>query len=269
MALDYPHLPILHVAQFSRDDVMAVCEISSGVLKGILDRKQVQLQSDHNPGSGRRRMFTGGDILKINSAVVSSSIGFPLRWAHILADRVMTRANGKLSGMTLESCNHFALAFYPDTAGEDWAFVPILDGIPASPLPIACQQIDVDRLIDETASKLTAIVNEEPVPSFAIPVFTQENPYSPENDFFRMWAKDDAGRDVFVGLSFEETQERIKLQQLWLEDRSQDDDGPMRVIISGEQEERLRMLDATHERHKRARDMGVSPDSLKNFPETE
>jgi hypothetical protein len=253
--------PILYNPQFSRDDALKVCDISSGVLKGIIDRKQVTLRSEHNPGTGRRRMYTGGDILKINTANIANGIGFPLRWAYILADQVERRAAGKLTGTALENCKHFGMAFYPNKAGDDWAFVAIKDGQEATPLPIACQVIDVDRLIDETIAKLNAIVNDEPLPSFDIPEVKQEDPYSPENDFFGIWTKDEEGRNCLIGLTFDETAEFQRLQTLWLADASQDDDNRT-VILSREDGARLRTLEKRHQRAHDASRLGCSEDEL-------
>jgi len=253
--------PILYAPQFSRDDVLKVCDTTSGTLKGILDRKQVTLRSEHNPGTGRRRMFTGSDILKINTAIIASGIGFPLRWVYILADQVERRAAGRLTGTSLEGCRHFGMAFHPNKAGDDWAFVPIKDGQEASPLPIACQIIDVDRLIDETLAKLNAVINDEPIPNFDIPEPKFEDPYSPEHDFFGIWTKDDQGRDCLVGLNFEETTEYKELEVLWIKDMAQDDDN-RKVIISSEQEARYRSLKKRHRRAHAVSRMGCSEDEI-------
>jgi hypothetical protein len=239
--------PILYDPQFSRDDVLKVCDTSSGTLKGILDRKQVTLRSEHNPGTGRRRMFTGGDILKINTAIIASGIGFPLRWVYILADQVERRALGRLTGTSLEGCQHYGMAFHPNKAGDDWAFVPIKDGQEATPLPIACQIIDVDRLIDETLAKLNAVVNDEPIPSFDIPEPKFENPYSPEHDFFGIWTKDEQDRNCLVGLTFDETAEYQELDALHIQEITQGDED-RKVLMQPEQEARYRDLRKRHQR---------------------
>jgi len=144
-------IPILNDQQFSRDDVLRITTLSAGQLKGILDREQVTLRSNHNPGSGRRRMFAGSDILKIETARVAGEIGFPLKRVYQLADRVDRRATHVLDGTAKsETFKKMGLAFYPNKDGTDIAFVPILDGKPASPLPVAVRVLDVDRLITET-----------------------------------------------------------------------------------------------------------------------
>lgn len=229
--------PILSAAQFSRDDVLLVADISAGVLKGILDRKQVTLTSDHNPGTGRRRMFTGGDILKISAANVSSNIGFPLRWAYLLSEQIWRRASARLSGTALEPCDHFAMAFYPNKAGDDWAFVPVFDGKAATPLPIAHQAFDIDRFIDETIAKLTAIVNDEALPTFDLP---EPKPFDWRSMF--SWAKDATGRETLVGLDYAETTEFFQLDELWKSSRSM----TANVTMTDEQSERLDTLTMRH-----------------------
>jgi len=248
MMNEHPYSPLLDEPQFSRDDVFNVCGISSGVLKGILDRKQVLLATEHNPGTGRRRMFTGSDVLKINTAVTAGTINFPLRWAYLLADQVVTRANTRRSALG-EPEHRLKYAFYPAKDGEDWAIVAVRDDEPVAPLPIAVQLLDVDRLIDETLAKLNAIVDEQPIPSFEIPEVASTDPWAPENDFFHAWGLDDQGRRCLVGLTHEETGEYLNLQDLWIKDRSQepDSEGKMRVIISDAQEARRDVLSERHE----------------------
>ena len=78
---------LLDAEQFSQADALAVTGLSAGQLKGILDRRQITLRSQHNPGTGRRRMFCGDDIIRLATAYEASRIDFPLRWVHVLADQ--------------------------------------------------------------------------------------------------------------------------------------------------------------------------------------
>jgi hypothetical protein len=161
---------ILSEPQFAQADVLVVAAISSGQLKGILDRKQVILVTDHNPGSGRRRMFTGSDILRISTANAVSRIGFPLRWVHLVADHVEQRAVRLLNGTTAhEPSGEQSLAFFQIDGGDDVQSVRIFDGKPEAPLPVAVQVLAVDRLINETIAKLQAVVADQPSPNFEVP----------------------------------------------------------------------------------------------------
>lgn len=215
---------ILDEPQFTRHDVLQVTRLSEPQLKNTLDRDLVRLRSDHNPGSGRRRMFTGGDILKIVVAHTMSAIGFPMKWSYLVADDIETRASSRLIGLATEK--NYGFITYPMSNG-DWARIPIhADLLEPPESPVAYQVVEVDRLIDQVIAKLRALIDDAPLPDFATAEPTIEpSPYSPENDFFRMWAKDDLGRNVRVGLTFEESQELAKLEALSLTEhgRSRDD----------------------------------------------
>lgn len=232
---------ILQHPQFSRADVLGATGVSSGQLKGMIDREQVRLGDRHNPGTGRRRLYTGEDIIKIQTAVTASEIGFPLRWAYLLADNVANRAINRLIG--LADGKDYALATWPQSSGEDWAFAPIYEGQKDDPgVPFAFQVIRVDALIDLIFEKLVALIEDEPLPQ--TPTFdiqAEPSPYSPENDFFRAWLNDEHGRACYVGLSFEETQELIGLREA--------DHDPL------DREARDRFLDLSvkHERARQAR----------------
>jgi hypothetical protein len=194
---------ILSADQFSRRDVIELTGLTDSQLKNTLDRDLVQLTSRHNPGSGRRRMFTGGDILKIVVAHTMSAIGFPMKWSYLIANDVERRASNSLIGAA--KLDGLKVASYPQEDG-DWARVEIRPGDPdPAPLPIAYQILEVDRIINETLAKLRALIAEQPVPSFKVPDIKAADPFSPENDFFKRWDADAQGRRVLVGLSFEET----------------------------------------------------------------
>jgi len=117
-------------------------------------------------------------------------------------------------------------------------------------LPKAVQVLQVDRLIDEVLAKLRALVADEPVPSFDVPVSQPEpSPWSPQNDFFRRWAKDDEGNDVLIGLTKPETDEYERLVALNLNQRT---DEAMPETNEARQRRGKRYL-ALHHLHERAR----------------
>jgi hypothetical protein len=201
--------PLLDDQQFTAADVLQVTGLSAGQLKGILDRHQITLSENHNPGTGRRRMFTGQDLIALSAVQAASRIGFPLRWGNVLAQQVVGFANRmhmeKKCGVKTP---HLALAFYPADDGEDWAFVPIYDGDETISLPTAFQVLDVTREVDQTLAKLQAIVDDIPVPEFNPPKPPPaQNQYAPSSNFFKMWTKDEAGNWLLVGLNLEETRE--------------------------------------------------------------
>lgn len=202
---------ILDDPQFTVSDVRLITGATAKAIEHMLDPKhgRVQLDGRHvSPGKGKRRMFTGSDILKINAAHVMSAVGFPQRWSLGLTQEMEKRAILRLVG--LKNKADYRIITYP-LPDNDWSLVPVYrDSPPDTPLPIAYQTLDVDRLIDETLAKLHAIVLESQVPDFAVPFpEVAPSPYSPENDQLRMWAKNDAGQPVLVGLDWKETQQYL------------------------------------------------------------
>lgn len=246
-------LRILDADQFTKRDVLDVTGLTDARLKNTLDRKVgpkpddrplVRLRSSHNPGTGRRRMFCGADILKIFVAHLMSDIGFPMRWIYLTADEVERRATGILLG-SIEPAGLIIIS-YPQSDG-DWARVPVteLSAETRRTLPVAYQVLEIDRLVIEMLEKLRALVAEEPIPDFSIPDIKPEpSPYSPENDFFLMWEKDAAGRDIRTGLTFEETEELLRYEGSFVGGNHVDDKG------------RYLQLHGKHEqaRHKRIGD---------------
>lgn len=201
---------ILDAPQFTRDDVLRVTGLTSAQLKNTLDRDLVTLSSQHNPGTGRRRLFTGGDILKLTAAHTMSGIGFPMKWFYLVADDIYRRATRRRIETELgaQEIAGYGFLTYPMSNG-DWARIALYDGM-AEPdnLPVAYQVVEVDRLIDRVMAKLEALAQDEEPPEFPdMEPDPEPSPYSPENDFFRAWTQDEEGRDVRVGLTFDETLE--------------------------------------------------------------
>jgi hypothetical protein len=193
--------------------------------------------------SGRRRLFTGGDVLKIATLFAVNGVGFPARYAATLADEVERRAGARLVGFDPTPGLFFMT--WPFKDGSDWNRAVCYPGMEKPPhIPPAAIMIQVDGIIDETLTKLRAMINGEPVPDFAVPDFVPEpDPYSPENDFFMAWSKDDQGRNVRIGLTFEETEEYKRGE----EDRRSGDRGRWLELHDRHETARLHRLQATSE----------------------
>ncbi len=149
--------PILDESQFTQADVFATTGISWGKLKGILDRKQVILATDHNPGSGRRRMFTGWDVIKIATIHAVSNIGFPLNLAKGIIDEIGIRTRYLMQHDN--NASSLRLAFHADD--DRVALVRIVDGVADKTLPLAMMILDADRLIIETLDNLKGIIDDK------------------------------------------------------------------------------------------------------------
>lgn len=156
-----PHDPILHEAQFTVDDACAVSGLTAGQLKGILDRKQIVLSFHHNPGTGRRRMFTGRDILSLSVSKMASQIGFPLRYVDLLADQVVGHAEQWVIEKALgANTPSLVIAVFP-VEDDDWAIIPFSGPEVEYNLPPVFMQFDLSRIVKEAFSALSDIVAKE------------------------------------------------------------------------------------------------------------
>lgn len=209
---------LLAERQFTSHDVMQIVGITDKQLEHVVDPKRaiVPLTShEYARLRGVRRLFSGGDVLKIATVFAVNDVGFPQKFMATLANTVMQRTM-TVCDPPLDLTPNLMIATWPMKSGEDWALSTLHANRTSDPkLPVACILIDVDRLIRETVAKLEAVVEGRDIPNFDIPDPVPEpSPYFPENDFFRAWTKDSEGRDCRVGLTFEETQEYNALAAL-------------------------------------------------------
>ena len=241
--------PLLMAQQFTSADVLAVTGLSSGQLKGILDRNQITLSANHNPGTGKRRMFTGQDLIALSATHAASRIGFPLRWGNVLAQQFLAHARRMQNEAALGiQMTHYALACYPANQGDDWAFVPVIDGKLQAEVPTAYHFLDMTREIDQTIAKLKAIVGDEAVPAFATPQPPEhpDNHFAPRSNFFRAWEKDPSGEWCYVGLTLQETSIVMKDQGVSL-------DGDDIIYVAKDRNNNRELLAELAERHEAAR----------------
>lgn len=156
--------PLLNVAQFTADDVRAISGLTSGQLKGILDRNQITLTTRHNPGTGRRRMFTGLDAVAFTAAKVASDAGLPHRWSDVLATIIKGDATRmRLDGLEGVQTPAKRLAFFPNEAGDDWGFQPFEDAPRHESLPACYHVINVTFLVRRVFVGLFDIIDGNPV----------------------------------------------------------------------------------------------------------
>jgi hypothetical protein len=87
-----PGFPPLEEACFSRPQACAILGLADGKLKGILDRKLVEVQV-HNPGRGGSRKFSTSDLIKLAVAVELARIGVPMRVLAECSEMVLSRAH--------------------------------------------------------------------------------------------------------------------------------------------------------------------------------
>lgn len=197
---------ILDEPQFVVADVCKITGTTPKAIEHFVDPKRgmVRLMGDWvNPGTGKRRRFTGEQALMIAAAYAVSRVGFPQRWSVELANQVARRATGRITGLAQNT--HMTILTYPLKSG-DWAFEAVYRETETEPkLPLAVLALDVDRLIDETLSQLLAIVNGDELPDFSMPDPVQEPMWFAPNGGNRSWEKSPSDNWVYVGLSEEET----------------------------------------------------------------
>ncbi|MEM9763045.1 MAG: hypothetical protein AAF968_11110 [Pseudomonadota bacterium] len=234
--------------QFSVAHVCTITGTTAKALEHFVSPKRdlVRLVGPYvNPGTGRRRVFSGGQVLMITAAYAMTGIGFPQRWVRHLADSVERRAlHRSMPGGDLQT--GMMLATYPMSGGDDWAVIPIFNEMGEEPvLPVAIHLLDVDRLIDQVKVQLEAIIAEEDVPDFALPdPDIEPSPYSPASNFFRSWEKLDDGRWVYVGLSAEETDELLEMQGFEI------DGDDLKIVGEGRRGERYLELQEKHQEER-------------------
>lgn len=216
--------------QFLVADVCRITGATPKALEHFLNpaRGLVRLHGNWvNPGTGKRRMFTGGQLLMIAAAYAMNKIGFPQKFSATMAETIERRAKNRWAGLAQEP--GMTILTYPMKDKDDWALKIVYETTQEEPqLPVAVQMLNADRLIDEVHAQLGAIVAGEEMPDFSVPDPDPEpNPYSPASNFFRAWEKSESGRWVYVGLTEAETDELLKLQGSALE-------GDELVIVSSE-----------------------------------
>lgn len=248
--------PILDEAQFTNEDVLAVTSLSTTQLHNWVSRGWVSLSGSHNPGKGRRRLFSGQDVIAIELAQalapyslipVAKQILEKTGWVFVRAQELLETGGGSIGRW---------LRVIP--IEDDWLYVP--DTAPDGAMPQAVYAyltIRIDRLIIMTLERLVLVLNGEAVPPKDIPQPPSSEQTQAEIEaFYGTHDVDEQGRRVRSGLSFEETAEFEELDAVeWAERAHDHDSGPFTGGLTGERAERHRALYVKHE-HGRAMKKG-------------
>ena len=237
--------------QFLVADVCAITGATPKAIEHFVNpaRGLVRLLGDWvNPGTGKRRMFTGGQVLMIAAAYAMNRIGFPQKFSATLAETIERRAKNRLFGLGIEK--DYTIITYPMKDADDWALIVMHEGKEEPRLPVAAQFLQADRLIDEVHAQLMAIIHGTDLPDFSVPDPAPEaNPYAPSGNAMRAWIKDDLGRWLYAGLTFDETQELLDLQGSRIEGDELVTPNERKHLTS---DERTRYLEL-YDRHETAR----------------
>lgn len=234
--------------QFLVADVCAITGATPKAIEHFVNpaRGMVRLHGNWvNPGTGKRRMFTGGQVLMIAAAYAMNRIGFPQKFTATLAEHIERRALNRLFGTALE--RDYVIITYPMRDADDWALIVMHEGKEDPNVPVAAQVLQADRLIDEVHAQLMAIVRGDDLPDFSIPDPVPEpSPYSPKANFFRAWEKDDNGEWVYVGLTRTETLELLDMQGMAL------DGDEIQIVRVGRGDHDSERYLELHDRHEHA-----------------
>lgn len=251
-SLDHPELglryPILDDRQFTNDDVVAVTMLSPTQLHNWVSRGWVKLRDGHSPGKGRRRLFTGREVIAIELAQAFA----PYSLVQVASQ--MIECTGWVTSRAVE-----LLTIEGGTLGrwirvipieDDWLYVP--DTAPASDMPTANYAyltVQIDRLIIGTLERLALLVDGQAVPPKDMPKPpTKEDIRKETEDFFGIWDTDSEGRKVRTGLTYEETVEFEPLDATDMTERLHDfDAGPLKGGMTREQRARHAELSEKHD----------------------
>ena len=153
---------ILELPRFTRQDVIGLLGIADHQLHNWVSRKWLTLSGEQSPGKGRKRLFTGGDVLTIAFGLELQPFGM-IQVADLLSrtQQMSKRAYRMLFDPTL-TCGR-AVAVVPSPEGEGWFYVPYGPGTARQGHDFkAAVIVDVDRLILETLERMVAARREMP-----------------------------------------------------------------------------------------------------------
>ena len=153
---------------FTREHVLEILNVTPKALEHTLDPKRQLLRLDAtriNPGTGRKRMFSGGDIIQLKALYALARVGFPMPDAAYICEGIASRA-AILAPLGRGALPHQYLAIAWTDEGICWPII-FYQGGEEPDLPLTCQFMDVDRLISETMRQLLAVKADEPIPDFS------------------------------------------------------------------------------------------------------
>lgn len=235
---------LLDVPQFTNLNVQAIAEVTQTQLHNWTSRGWINLSGDANPGKGRRRFYTGADVLAVRLAAEMAPFGM------IQVAKQVHQTTGWLNHRAVE-----LVCAAPVDLGRklfvimhetDWQYVHEISALPeACPIYLT---VELDVLILQTLERLTCVVEEEELAPLGKPPPPSPKDLLAENEeFYGVWSIDIEGRRVRSGLTFEETEEFALLDQIAEAERLHDfDTGPLTFAWTVEQQKRHKELYARH-----------------------
>jgi hypothetical protein len=146
--------PILDLVQFTRQHVIDVTGVAGHQLHNWVARKWLSLAGEQNPGKGKRRLYSGCDVITVAFGLELQPFGM-MQVANELsrAQKISGRAHRMLLDPAFEPGR--AMAIVPSAEQKGWSYVSFGPGTARSGHDfMAAVIIDVDRLILETLERL-------------------------------------------------------------------------------------------------------------------
>lgn len=154
--------------QFPRTEAAAIAGCTDGQLRGMLDRRLIEL-SNHNPGSGVVRLFTVRDVMKIAAAAALANVGVPMRLLMVAGQMVAKRTSELLDveQLTNLSARQKWVLFPEDGPTGLWRILVVDDDHPIKfeMMPPSFCLLQIDEIIKRTSARLRAKLTGEEMPS--------------------------------------------------------------------------------------------------------
>lgn len=207
------HIPLLDDARFTRDQAAVASFATPSQIHNWVSRGWLTLSGEQNPGRGKKRLYTGRDIIAIAVAVALQPFGMmQVADQLIRLQHVSNRAYFLL--ISPEISLGYGLGIVPSPDETDWLYIPFGADVPDQPEPpaYAVVAVDIDRLIIETLERLNLVAAGKPVPERSFPqkptIEQSEDEYL---EFIGKAYRDGAGNRIYRGLTLEESQELDRL----------------------------------------------------------
>lgn len=239
-----PGFDLLDVPQFTNSNVQSIAEVSQAQLHNWTSRGWIDLSGDANPGKGRRRFYTGADVLAVRFAAEMAPFGMI---------QVAKQVNQSIGWLKVRSfdlvcglAGDLGRKLFVIPLGNDWLYVHDISALPeACPVYLT---VELDLLVIQTLERLATVVDEEEPEPLGKPVPpTLAETQSEIEEFYSVWSTDNEGRRVYSGLTFEESQEFATLQPIANAEKLHDyDEGPFTLGWSKGQQKRYHELQDRH-----------------------
>jgi len=266
-----PVLELETIGGWRKSDVLKITGRTEGQLKGILDKKLIDPDL-LNPGSGRELLVSYPALIAISAAHAMVDVGIPVRMvaqylkffqkrSRELVVDAARRLGWKLpegvedidSGMR----NVWLLCFPIAERDGEWYAAIFHDGLTFNPAdwPVSYVVLQVDQIIIDTRAKMGDLrAGRPPRQREVIRALREQMPNAPKkpvpasDDFFFKKDTDNEGREILVGLTFEETAEHKSLSEKALHDRLDRQEKKRHQELHGRHEAaRLKRLGETFE----------------------